>query len=35
MEKISWSDRVKNQEALHGVREERNGLSTTGVGTGF
>ena len=24
MEEISWTDRVRNEVALHGVREERN-----------
>jgi len=24
MEKISWTDRVRNEEVLHGVKEERN-----------
>jgi hypothetical protein len=24
MEKISWTDRVKNEEVLHRVKEERN-----------
>jgi hypothetical protein len=24
MEKIVWTDRVRNEELLHGVREERN-----------
>jgi hypothetical protein len=24
MEKISWTDRVRNEEALHRVKEERN-----------
>jgi hypothetical protein len=24
IEKISWTDRVRNVEALHGVKEERN-----------
>ena len=28
MEKISWTDRVKNEEALHTVKEERNILRT-------
>ena len=23
-EKISWTDRVRNEEMLHGVKEERN-----------
>jgi hypothetical protein len=28
MEKISWADRVKNDEVLHTVKEERNILDT-------
>jgi hypothetical protein len=24
MEKISWTDRVRNVEVLHGIKEERN-----------
>jgi hypothetical protein len=28
MEKISWTDRVKNKEVLHRVKEERNILHT-------
>jgi len=28
MKKISWTDRVKNEEALRRVREERNILHT-------
>jgi hypothetical protein len=28
MEKISWTDRVRNEEVLHRVKEERNILST-------
>ena len=28
MEKISWTDRVKNEEILHRVKEERNILHT-------
>jgi hypothetical protein len=24
MKKISWTDRVRNEEVLHGVQEERN-----------
>jgi len=24
MEKISWTDRVRNEEALHAIKEERN-----------
>jgi hypothetical protein len=28
MEKISWTDRVRNGEALHRVKEERNILHT-------
>jgi hypothetical protein len=23
MEKISWTDRVRNEEVLHGIKEER------------
>jgi hypothetical protein len=26
MEKISWTDRVRNEEVLHTVKEERNSL---------
>jgi len=26
-EKISWTDRVRNEEVLHGIREERNYLT--------
>jgi hypothetical protein len=26
MEKISWTDRVKNEEVLHRVKEERNNI---------
>jgi hypothetical protein len=29
MEKISWTDRLINEEALHRVKEERNILHTT------
>jgi hypothetical protein len=29
MEKISWTDRVRNEEVLHRVKEERNILHTT------
>jgi hypothetical protein len=29
MEKISWIDRVRNQEVLHTVEEERNIIHTT------
>jgi len=29
MEKISWTNHVKNKEVLHGVTEERNILHTT------
>jgi hypothetical protein len=29
MEKISWSDRVRNEEVLQKVKEERNILHTT------
>jgi hypothetical protein len=28
METISWTDRVRNEEILHGVKEERNMLDT-------
>jgi hypothetical protein len=28
MEKISWPDRVRNEEVLHRVKEERNILRT-------
>jgi hypothetical protein len=28
MEKISWADRVRNEEVLHRVKEERNVLNT-------
>jgi hypothetical protein len=28
MEKISWADRVRNEEVLHRVKEERNILHT-------
>jgi hypothetical protein len=28
MEKISWTDRVKKEEVLHRVKEERNNLHT-------
>ena len=28
LEKISWTDRVRNEEVLHGVKEERNILHT-------
>jgi len=28
MEKISWTDRVRNEEVLHGIKEERNILHT-------
>jgi hypothetical protein len=28
MENISWTDRVKNKEVLHRVKEERNTLRT-------
>jgi hypothetical protein len=28
MEKISWTDRVRNEEVLHTVKEERNILHT-------
>jgi hypothetical protein len=29
VEKISWADRVRNEEVLHRVKEERNILRTT------
>ena len=29
MEKISWTDRVRNEKVLHRVKEERNILRTT------
>jgi hypothetical protein len=29
MEKISWTNRVRNEEVLHRVKEERNILYTT------
>jgi hypothetical protein len=47
MEKISWTDRVRNEEVLHRVKEERGmlftikkegkltGLVTSCVGTAF
>jgi hypothetical protein len=28
MEKISWTDRVRNEEVLHRVKEERNIVHT-------
>jgi hypothetical protein len=28
MENISWTDRVRNEEVLHRVKEERNNLHT-------
>jgi hypothetical protein len=28
MERISWTDRVRNEEVLHRVKEERNILHT-------
>jgi hypothetical protein len=28
MDKIVWTDRVRNEEVLHGVKEERNILHT-------
>jgi hypothetical protein len=28
MEKISWTDRVRNEEVLHRVKQERNSLHT-------
>jgi hypothetical protein len=46
MEKFSWTDRVRNEETLHTVKEERcilsetkkgrlTGLVISGVGTAF
>jgi hypothetical protein len=46
VEKISWTDRVRNEEVLHRVKEERNivrtikrrnltGLVISDVGTAF
>jgi len=32
MEKISWTDRAKNEEVLHEVKEERNIMHTTKKG---
>jgi hypothetical protein len=32
MEKISWTDRVRNEEVLHRVKEERNVLHTRTIG---
>jgi hypothetical protein len=29
MEKVSWTDRVRNEEVLHRVKEDRNILHTT------
>jgi hypothetical protein len=29
MEKISWTDQVRNEEVLHRFKEERNSLHTT------
>jgi hypothetical protein len=29
MEKISWTDRVRNKEVLHTVKDDRNMLPTT------
>jgi hypothetical protein len=31
MEKISWTDRVRNEEVLHGVKEDRNILHTANI----
>ena len=31
MEKISWTDRVRNKEVLHRVKEERNILHITKI----
>jgi hypothetical protein len=28
-EKISWTDNVRNEEVLHGIKEERNIIHTT------
>ena len=28
MEKISWTDRLRNKKVLHRVKEERNTLNT-------
>jgi len=28
MQKISWTDRVRNEQVLHGVKEDRNILHT-------
>ena len=28
MEKISWTDRVRNEEVLHKAKEEKNSLHT-------
>jgi hypothetical protein len=33
MEKISWTDRVRNEEVLHRVKEERNILHTIKIRT--
>jgi hypothetical protein len=33
MEKIRWTDRVRNEEVLHGDKEERNILHTVNRGT--
>ena len=30
-EEISWTDRVRNEEALHGVKEQRNILHTVQI----
>jgi hypothetical protein len=32
MEKVSWTDRVRNEEVLHRVKEERNVLHTVKEG---
>jgi hypothetical protein len=31
MEKISWTDRVRNEEVLHRVKEERNIIHTVKI----
>jgi hypothetical protein len=31
MQKTSWTDRVRNEEVLHGVKEERNILHTVQI----
>jgi len=33
VEKISWTDRVRNEEVLQRVKEERNNLHTIQEGT--